>query len=214
MSAAPTKTNNNNIQDDEHFAVRNGGGNGKNHGGTIATTTMLSVASTSTTEPTTTGNVHPMTKKKSLVRWIRDTISSREYTNDELKIGIAGFYYRSSKLWENVLGEHMHHGYYLRENRTDHVQAQIDLIDEVLKWAGVGATGTGTPGRLPTNVIDVGCRIGGSSLHIAKKYTNGTNTCRTTGITLSPYKAQRGNELATEHTSIPGRRCVEHAVRG
>ena len=27
----------------------------------------------------------------------------------ELKLGIAGFYDRSSKLWEDVWGEHMHH---------------------------------------------------------------------------------------------------------
>jgi len=34
----------------------------------------------------------------------------RERTRDELKLGIAGFYDRSSKLWEDVWGEHMHHG--------------------------------------------------------------------------------------------------------
>jgi hypothetical protein len=35
-----------------------------------------------------------------------------EQTRDlhkELKLGIAGFYDRSSKLWEDVWGEHMHH---------------------------------------------------------------------------------------------------------
>ena len=42
----------------------------------------------------------------------------------------------------------MHHGYYVPENRTDHVQAQVDLIDEVLKWAGVES---------PKSVVDVGC---------------------------------------------------------
>lgn len=108
----------------------------------------------------------------------------RERTRDELKIGIAGFYDRSSKLWEDVWGEHMHHGYYVPENRTDHVQAQIDLIDQVLKWAGVEAA---------RQVVDVGCGIGGSSRHIARKYD-----CRAQGITLSPYQASRGNELARE----------------
>lgn len=79
----------------------------------------------------------------------------------------------------------MHHGYYIPENRTDHVQAQIDLIDEVLKWAGVE--------KAPTSVIDVGCGIGGSSRHIASKYN-----CKAQGITLSPYQANRGNELAKQ----------------
>ena len=81
-------------------------------------------------------------------------------------------------------GEHMHHGYYIPENRTDHVQAQIDLIDEVLKWSG--ATNA-------KRVVDVGCGIGGSSRHIAKKFG-----AQTEGITLSPYQAKRGLELAKE----------------
>ena len=78
----------------------------------------------------------------------------------------------------------MHHGYYKPEDRTDHVQAQIDMIDEVLKWADVTSA---------TNAVDVGCGIGGSSRHIAKKFN-----CKAQGITLSPYQAGRGNELAKE----------------
>lgn len=81
----------------------------------------------------------------------------------------------------------MHHGYYVPEDRTDHQQAQIDLIDEVLKWAGVEESNP------PKTVVDVGCGIGGSSRHIARKYG-----CTAQGITLSPYQAGRGNELAIE----------------
>lgn len=102
-------------------------------------------------------------------------------------LGIAGFYDRSSKLWEDVWGEHMHHGYYIPEDRTDHEQAQVDLIDEVLKWSGVDE------GNKPERVVDVGCGIGGSSRHIARKFG-----CTAKGITLSPYQANRGNELASE----------------
>lgn len=78
----------------------------------------------------------------------------------------------------------MHHGYYIPEDRTDHVQAQIDLIDEVLKWADV---------KSANDVVDVGCGVGGSTRHIAKKFN-----CKAQGITLSPYQAGRGNELAKE----------------
>ena len=78
----------------------------------------------------------------------------------------------------------MHHGYYVPENRTDHIQAQIDLIDEVVKWAGVNQA---------SNIVDVGCGIGGSSRHLALKFN-----AKSQGITLSPYQAQRGNELALE----------------
>jgi len=101
-----------------------------------------------------------------------------------LKLGIAGFYDRSSELWENVWGEHMHHGYYVPPNRTDHVQAQIDLMDEVLKWAGTDKA---------SKIVDVGCGIGGASRHLARTFN-----CVAEGITLSPYQAKRGNELAKE----------------
>lgn len=115
---------------------------------------------------------------------VKDTLQGKERSREDLKIGIAGFYDRSSKLWENVWGEHMHHGYYIPEDRTDHIQAQIDLIDEVLKWGDV---------KSAKSVVDVGCGIGGSSRHIARKYN-----CKAQGITLSPYQANRGNELAKE----------------
>ena len=125
---------------------------------------------------------------RSAVGRVRDSLLSRERTDKDLKDGIAFFYDRSSKLWEDVWGEHMHHGYYIPEDRTDHIQAQIDLIDEVLKWAGVDE------GKPPKRVVDVGCGIGGSSRHIVRKYEGSTAQ----GITLSPYQATRGNELAKE----------------
>jgi len=137
-------------------------------------------------------------KKPSIFTRIRNSWTSQERTREELKIGIAGFYDRSSKLWEEVWGEHMHHGYYIPENRTDHVQAQIDLIDQVLSWSGVGVDlGLDAQAQaqvhVPKNMVDVGCGIGGSSRHIAKKFG-----CTAQGITLSPYQAQRGNQLAKE----------------
>jgi tocopherol O-methyltransferase len=73
-------------------------------------------------------------------------------------------------------------------DRTDHQQAQVDLIDEVLKWASVTTK--------VSRVVDVGCGIGGSSRHIARHY--GTDTTKVEGITLSPYQATRANELASE----------------
>jgi hypothetical protein len=119
----------------------------------------------------------------------RDSVLNKDRTREELTVGIAGFYDRSSKLWEEVWGEHMHHGYYDPPERTDHQQAQIDLIDEVLSWSGVQEDNV----NKPKAVVDVGCGIGGSSRHIAQKYG-----CTAKGVTLSPYQANRGNELAKE----------------
>lgn len=58
------------------------------------------------------------------------------------------------------------------------------MIDEVLKWAGATEA---------KKMVDVGCGIGGSSRHISRKFG-----CTAQGVTLSPYQANRGNELAKE----------------
>lgn len=91
----------------------------------------------------------------------------------------------------------MHHGYYIPADRTDHIQAQVDMIDQVLNWAGVEEG--------VTKVVDVGCGIGGSSRHIARRLG-----CEARGITLSPYQAQRGNELAKEQ-GLEGRTSFQVA---
>ena len=56
---------------------------------------------------------------------------------EQLRSGIANFYDRSSRLWERMWGEHMHHGYYPNGEKKNHKQAQVDMVDGVLAWAGV-----------------------------------------------------------------------------
>lgn len=95
---------------------------------------------------------------------------------------IQQFYDASSGLWEEVWGEHMHHGYYGADGteKKERRQAQIDLIEELLGWAGV---------QHATQILDVGCGIGGSSLYLAEKFG-----AHATGITLSPVQANRAIE--------------------
>ncbi|MBD1849676.1 methyltransferase domain-containing protein [Leptolyngbya sp. FACHB-711] len=97
---------------------------------------------------------------------------------------IQQFYDTSSGLWEQIWGEHMHHGYYgaSGQERKDRRQAQIDLIEELLKWADV---------QQASQILDVGCGIGGSSLYLSEKFN-----AHTTGITLSPVQANRAAERA------------------
>ncbi len=97
---------------------------------------------------------------------------------------IQQFYDSSSRLWEEIWGEHMHHGYYGADGkiRKDRRQAQIDLIEELLKWANVTEA---------QQILDVGCGIGGSSLYLAEKFG-----ATATGITLSPVQANRATERA------------------
>lgn len=84
----------------------------------------------------------------------------------------------------------MHHGYYGPDGRIpkERRQAQIDLIEELLNWAGVDAA---------DHILDIGCGIGGSSLYLAEKYN-----AQVTGITLSPVQAARaGVRAATANLS-------------
>ncbi|WP_319422766.1 methyltransferase domain-containing protein [Pleurocapsa sp. FMAR1] len=102
---------------------------------------------------------------------------------------IREFYDASSGLWEEIWGEHMHHGYYGKNGnyKLDRRQAQIELIEELLIWAGYAEN------NAPENIIDVGCGIGGSTLHLAQKFGS-----KATGITLSPVQAFRARERAAE----------------
>ncbi|MBD2628773.1 methyltransferase domain-containing protein [Trichormus variabilis] len=99
---------------------------------------------------------------------------------------IQQFYDASSGLWEQIWGEHMHHGYYgpTGNQRKDRRLAQIDLIEELLKWSEVKGA---------EDILDVGCGIGGSSLYLAEKFG-----AKATGITLSPVQAARATERARE----------------
>lgn len=104
--------------------------------------------------------------------------------NSTLYEQIQQFYDASSGLWEQVWGEHMHHGYYGVEGqeKKDRRIAQIDMIEELLSWAGV---------QQAEQILDVGCGIGGSSLYLAQKFNASAS-----GITLSPVQASRATERA------------------
>lgn len=99
---------------------------------------------------------------------------------------IQQFYDASSGLWEQIWGEHMHHGYYGADGRQkkDRRQAQIDLIEELLQWAKVESA---------ENILDVGCGIGGSTLYLANRLN-----AKATGITLSPVQATRAKQRAQD----------------
>lgn len=104
----------------------------------------------------------------------------------KLNQNIQNFYDASTRLWEETWGEHMHHGYYGPDGTAekDHFQAQIDLIEEFLRWGNV---------TQPRKILDVGCGVGGSSLYLANKF--GADV---TGITLSPVQVSRAKTRAID----------------
>nr|GEW17771.1 gamma-tocopherol methyltransferase [Tanacetum cinerariifolium] len=114
-----------------------------------------------------------------------------EQQQQELKKGIAEFYDESSLMWENIWGEHMHHGFYDNDavdvQLSDHRSAQIRMVEQALAFANVHDDLE----KKPKSIVDVGCGIGGSSRYLAKKY--GAECC---GITLSPVQVERAQALA------------------
>ncbi|MEM9819364.1 MAG: methyltransferase domain-containing protein [Cyanobacteria bacterium P01_D01_bin.6] len=105
--------------------------------------------------------------------------------SSELYQNIQTFYDQSSALWESTWGEHMHHGYYGptgNHRKHDRYQAQIDLIDQLLRWAEI---------EQATAILDAGCGIGGSALYLCDRYQ-----AHVSGVTLSPAQATRASERA------------------
>ncbi|GFP83154.1 probable tocopherol o-methyltransferase chloroplastic [Phtheirospermum japonicum] len=111
-------------------------------------------------------------------------------TAESLRKGIAEFYDESSGIWEDIWGDHMHHGFYEPDSvvsLSDHRSAQIRMIEESLRFASLSDDSK----QKPRNIVDVGCGIGGSSRYLARKYG-----AQCQGITLSPVQAKRAQELA------------------
>ncbi len=102
---------------------------------------------------------------------------------------IQKFYDDSSPLWEEIWGEHMHHGYYGKDGQAqiNRRQAQINLIEELLLWSDMK-----NPDNAPQNILDVGCGIGGSTLYLSEKFSQTVTNAY--GITLSPVQAKRAEE--------------------
>jgi tocopherol O-methyltransferase len=100
-------------------------------------------------------------------------------SNDKDKIiehyDIVSPYYRS--LW----GEHLHHGYWIDGNESKE-KAQLQLIEHLAQLANV---------KLRSNILDIGCGFGASSLYLAKHY-NAT----VTGITISSVQVEMAIQAA------------------
>ncbi|KAJ8771362.1 hypothetical protein K2173_026539 [Erythroxylum novogranatense] len=133
-------------------------------------------------------------KRTSRVPALTTNASTTGSDRNVLKKGIAELYDESSGIWEDIWGDHMHHGFYDPSSQASgslahHRAAQIRMIEEALCFARVSED----PKQSPKNVVDVGCGIGGSSRYLATKFG-----AKCQGITLSPVQAQRATALAAE----------------
>jgi tocopherol O-methyltransferase len=110
-------------------------------------------------------------------RWKRASTMPR--SNDKRRIiehyDLVSPYYRS--IW----GEHLHHGYWIRGDESKE-KAQLQLIEHLARLVNV----------MPdSDVLDIGCGLGASSLYLAKNY-NATAL----GITISPVQVEMANQAA------------------
>src|SRR5688572_8309920 len=107
-----------------------------------------------------------------------------------LNAAVERYYDTTLDLYEELWGEHVHHGFWDPGERpgdadaADRKSATDRLVRELVNFADVprGA-----------NVLDVGCGIGGPALHLA-----GAHGCTVKGVTLSADQAKRANEKARE----------------
>ncbi|CAD6581854.1 MAG: hypothetical protein ASARMPREDX12_000687, partial [Alectoria sarmentosa] len=100
-----------------------------------------------------------------------------------LKERIKLHYEICSDYYYSLWGEHIHHGYFIDPADTKEV-AQARLIDLLLERS-----------QLPTGsqVLDVGCGIGGTSRFLAKNMG-----CSVTGITISGQQVKLAKELSSK----------------
>jgi tocopherol O-methyltransferase len=104
-----------------------------------------------------------------------------------LNPAVERYYDTTLDLYEELWGEHVHHGYWDPGERpdadgADRHAATDRLVRELVAYAAV-------PAR--AHVLDVGCGIGGPALYLA-----GALGCTVDGITLSALQAARANEKA------------------
>jgi tocopherol O-methyltransferase len=104
-----------------------------------------------------------------------------------LNTAVERYYDITLDLYEELWGEHVHHGFWEPGeapglNGADRHAATDRLVRELVDFAGVPAG---------SRVLDVGCGIGGPALHLA-----GALGCTVEGVTLSALQAARANEKA------------------
>jgi tocopherol O-methyltransferase len=96
---------------------------------------------------------------------------------------IRGHYDLSTLFYRLFWGPHIHHG--LWEGDESPRAAQVQLTERLASLAGVESG---------QQMLDVGCGMGGSSIHLAK-----TRGCRALGVTISPFQRRWASLSARWH---------------
>lgn len=118
------------------------------------------------------------------------TKASSAYPDDtvgpELNAAVERYYDTTLDLYEDLWGEHVHHGFWEPGEQPgsdgDRHAATDRLVRELVEFAGIPAG---------ARVLDAGCGIGGPAMYLA-----GPLGCTVEGLTLSAAQAARANEKA------------------
>ena len=86
-----------------------------------------------------------------------------------------------SPYYYSLWGEHLHHGFWIRGDESKEI-AQLQLVEHLADLAKI---------QPASEILDIGCGFGASSLFLARKY--GVST---TGITISPVQVEIANRAA------------------
>ncbi len=113
----------------------------------------------------------------------------RPVAGSGLNPAVERYYDITLDLYEDLWGEHVHHGYWDEgqspaQDGADRHAATDRLVRELIAHAAVPAG---------SRVLDVGCGIGGPALQLA-----GPHGCTVEGVTLSARQAARANQKAAD----------------
>jgi tocopherol O-methyltransferase len=102
----------------------------------------------------------------------------------ELHAAIRNHYDGLINLYEDLWGEHIHHGYWDEPGDRNRHEAQIRLIEKLIEFG---------PVEKGWEMLDAGCGIGASSVFLARELD-----CAAHGITLAAEQVRRAQEKARE----------------
>ena len=128
---------------------------------------------------------HAIFQKRSLDATICPQPFIMSRPNDKARViehyDLVSPYYRS--LW----GEHLHHGYWINGDESKE-RAQVQLVEHLAELTNI------KPG---SEILDIGCGFGASSLYLAKKYQ-----APVTGITISSVQVEMAT-MAAANKNLP-----------